>query len=120
MSLSIYLTQKYHVSYDNGKTLTEKEDTVFDTNITHNLTTMADKAGIYYALWRPEEIQKEKAGELIELLEKGLSELKLNPEYFKQFNTSNGFGLYEHFIPFVEEYLEACKNYPESQIEVSR
>lgn len=26
---------------------------VFETNITHNLNTMADKAGIYYACWRP-------------------------------------------------------------------
>jgi len=65
MSLSIYLTQKYQITYDEGKTFIDKEETLFDTNITHNLTTMADKAGIYYALWRPEEIQKEKASGIV-------------------------------------------------------
>lgn len=33
------------------------EISVFDRNITHNLGNMADKSGIYYALWRPEEIK---------------------------------------------------------------
>ncbi len=35
----------------------DKEETneVYSANITHNLGEMADKAGIYYALWRPEE-----------------------------------------------------------------
>jgi|GEM_PF-689525 len=95
-------------------------DCVFDANITHNLGEMADKAGIYYALWRPEEIGKGKASEIIELLEEGLNKLKASPDYFKQFNSPNGWGMYEHFVPFVEEYLEACRKYPDATIEVSR
>jgi hypothetical protein len=93
---------------------------VYSANITHNLNTMADKAGIYEALWRPEEIGKTKANELIELLEKGLADLKARPEYFETFNASNGWGLYKHFVPFVEKYLEACKEYPNAEISVSR
>lgn len=81
---------------------------------------MAYKAGIYYALWRPEEIEKSKAKDIIELLEKGLKDLKTRPEYFEQFNSPNGWGMYEHFVPFVEKYLETCKKYPESDIYVSR
>ena len=100
--------------------LYKEEERVFDANITHNLNTMADKAGIYQALWRPEEIECTKAGEIIEILENGLADLKERPDYFKQFNASNGWGMYEHFIPFVEEYLNACKANPESTIEVSR
>ena len=56
----------------------------------------------------------------MELLEKGLSDLKERPDYFEQFNASNGWGLYKHFVPFVEKYLEACKEYPDAKIEVSR
>lgn len=96
------------------------EDEVYSSNITHNLTTMADKAGIYEALWRPEEINAKKASDIIDLLERGLKDLKKRPEYFEQFNAPNGWGMYEHFVPFVEEYLEACKNYPEAEIGISR
>jgi len=28
--------------------------------------------------------------------------------------------MYEHFVPFVEKYLNACKEYPKSLIEISR
>jgi hypothetical protein len=93
---------------------------VYEANITHNLGEMADKAGIYYALWRPEEINKIKAKDIIELLEKGLSDLKSRPEYFKQFNSSNGWGMYENFVPFVEKYLQACKENKTANIEISR
>jgi len=120
MSLDVSLYRKYHVSYDGGETLEQKEECVYDANITHNLGKMADEAGIYYALWRPEEIKKTKAGELITLLEKGLAELKAKPEYYEKFNSPNGWGMYEHFVPFVEKYLEACKEYPDAIIKASR
>jgi len=119
MGLDVSLKRKYHISYDGGKNLEEKEEYVYDVNITHNLGEMADKAGIYYALWRPCEIDKHFANEIIELLEKGLHELKSKPKYFEQFNSPNGWGMYEHFIPFVESYLNACKEYPNAIIEVS-
>lgn len=120
MSLDVYLIRKRWISYDEGKTNTEEEETVYDANITHNLGKMAGEAGIYEALWRPEEIGKEKASEIVELLEKGLSDLKERPDYFEQFNASNRWGLYKHFVQFVEKYLEACKEYPDAKIEVSR
>lgn len=120
MSLDVYLKRKKWISYDAGKTLTEEDETLYDANITHNLGEMADKAGIYKALWRPEELDKTKASEIIDLLEKGLSDLKARPDYFKTFNSPNGWGLYKHFVPFVEKYLAACKEYPEAIIEVSR
>jgi hypothetical protein len=120
MSLDIYLTGKRYISYDLGKTFTEDNEIVYQANITHNLGLMASKANIYYALWRPEEIGKTKAGQIIKLLEKGLADLKARPDYFKRFNALNGWGLYEHFVPFVERYLEACKESPDAIIEVSR
>lgn len=110
MSLDFYLQYKCD----------GEEITVFDTNITHNLTNMADKSGIYEALWRPEKIKAEKSKDIITLLEKGLADLKKRPTYFKKFDSENGWGLYEHFVPFVEEVLKACKKYPNSKICVSR
>ena len=93
---------------------------VFEDNITHNLGEMALRAGIYEVCWRPEEIGITKAKDIIHILEKGLADLKSRPEYFRQFDSPNGWGLYDNFVPWVERYLEACKNHPEATIEVSR
>ena len=120
MSLDVYLTRKKYVSYDEFKTYTVEDEELYWGNITHNLAPMASEAGIYQALWRPEELEKTKASELIESLEQGLKDLKERPEHYEQFNSSNGWGMYEHFVPFVENYLEACKQYPESTIVASR
>lgn len=94
--------------------------TVYDRNITHNLTTMAHEANIYEHLWKPEEIGIEHADQLIEPLTEGLKLLKSDPDRFKQFNPSNGWGNYEGFVDFVADYLEACKQYPEAKVSVSR
>lgn len=93
---------------------------VFSANITHNLGHMAAEAGIYKACWRPEELGISRAKDLIPLLEKGLQALKEDAEHFKKFNASNGWGVYKDFIPWVENYLQACKDYPEAIIRVSR
>jgi hypothetical protein len=93
---------------------------IFSSNITHNLNRMADEAGIYEACWRPDEINISTAGQLIEPLSKGLELLKSDPERFEKFNASNGWGTYEYFVPWVEEYLEACKENPDAQVQVSR
>lgn len=93
---------------------------VFDANITHNLNKMADAAGIYEACWRPEEIGATKASDIIPILEKGFEDMKARPEYYKQFDLPNGWGLYIHFLPWVESYLNACRKYPDAIIEVSR
>lgn len=97
-----------------------QETVVFDANITHNLGKMADAAGIYYALWRPEEKGYSTASDIIPLLEKGLADLKSRPDYFQQFNSENGWGMYEHFVPFVERVLNACKEFPDASVEASR
>jgi len=93
---------------------------VFDANITHNLSKMAKAAGIYEACWRPEEIKATKASDIIPILEKGLKDMKARPEYFKKFDSENGWGTYEDFLLWVELYLIACKEYPDANIEVSR
>lgn len=88
------------------------EFTEFNFNITHNLTDMARACGIYECLWHPNENDFEFAGDCIRVLTQALENLKANPEYFSKFNAVNGWGMYEHFVPFVEKVLEICKEYP--------
>jgi len=107
MSLDVYL---YEVS----------EHGVFDYNITHNLNGMASLAGLYEALWRPEEIGVKTARELVPILTDGLALLKADPEQFKGLNPTNGWGDYDGLVRFVENYLAACVKHPSARVEVSR
>jgi hypothetical protein len=107
MSLDVYL-------------VVVKPTEVFSANITHNLSKMAEEAGIYYCLWRPEELNITIAKQLINPLRIGLKKMKDNPEKFKAFNPPNGWGTYEHFVPWLEEYINACEAYPEANIKVNR
>lgn len=97
-----------------------KRTAVYDRNITHNLGEMADKAGIYKHLWRPEEIGITKAHQLIDPLRNGFNELVSKPEYYKEFNPENGWGDYKALVDFVEEYLKACEENPEADVFASR
>jgi len=107
MSLDVYLKRT-------------QPTTVFDANITHNLADMAEEAGIYKHLWRPEEIGITKAEQLIGPLRAGLEIMKADPERFKKHNSPNGWGMYEHFLPWIESYINACEEYPDAEVEVSR
>ncbi len=93
---------------------------VYSANITHNLNEMAGAAGIYKYLWRPEEVGIYYAENLIDPLTKGLEELKNNPEEYKKYNSENGYGMYEDFVEFVENYICACKKYPDSFVKADR
>lgn len=93
---------------------------VYSANITHNLNAMAMQAGFYEAMWRPEELGAKQAKDIIPLLQEGLCKLVCDPTKYKEFDSPNGWGTYKDFVPFVIEYLAACKIYPEALIEVSR
>ena len=98
----------------------EAGDELYSRNITHNVGRMAQEAGIYKCLWRPEELGITHAKQMIDLLEKGVALLATEKSRFEQFNSPNGWGMWEHFVPFCMDYLQACRNHPESQVEVSR
>lgn len=95
-------------------------DNLYSDNITHNLNTTAEAAGIYKQLWRPDEIGITTARQLIERLTAGLALLESDPERFKAFDPANGWGDYDGLVQFVRDYLAACKEYPEATVEVSR
>lgn len=140
MSLDVSLYRNYLVSYDEGKTLEPRREEVYSANITHNLNKMADEAGLYEALWRPhrlkpgydipehdhkaeweyEDNNPVRAHEIIEIIEKGLADMKARPKHYEKFNSPNGWGMYEHFVPFIEKYLAALKEFPETQVVCDR
>ena len=119
MSLDFSLEVTYDISYDNKKTFDRITKEVYTRNITHNLTRMAKQAGLHKALWRPCESEFYKASDIIDILEDGLKELKSNPSKYKKLDSPNGWGIYIHFVHFVESVLEACNQFPSSRISVS-
>ena len=107
MSLDVYLND------EDGKEL-------YSRNITHNLGKMAGEAGIYECLWRPDEHGITHARQIIEPLAAGVALLATQKARFEEFNASNGWGLWEHFLPFCADYLQACRDHPEALVRVSR
>jgi hypothetical protein len=95
------------------------DGTVYHGNITHNLSTMAEDAGLYTALWRPQKQGWRHASDLLNILAHGIDTLTREPERFKAMNPANGWGTYEVLVGFVEEYLQACAAYPDAEIRVS-
>lgn len=117
MGLDITLYFDVDVGRSNGE---KHRLEVYDANITHNLTEMAGEAGIYEPVWRPEENQITEASQLIPILEQGIKKMKDDPAHYKQFDSPNGWGVYEDFVPWLERYLDACREYPKAAIYVSR
>lgn len=113
MSLDVYLIS-------NACEHCGRSDEGFWANITHNLSAMADEAGIGDHLWHPEEIGITTAEQLIAPLEAGLSLMKSDPGRFKKFDAKNGWGTYDQFLPWIQQYLDACKNDPTAKVSVSR
>ena len=94
---------------------------IFEYNVTHNLGEMADAAGLYECLWRPEKLGiNAKAKDLIPPLKLGLKKLKENPGEYRKYEPENGWGKYDHLVKFVETYIAACEENPGAVICVSR
>lgn len=99
-----------------------KNRELYSANITHNFGRMAEAAGIYKCLWRPEECSPPiaTAEQCIPILMSGLILLRGDPHRFRKFDAANGWGTYEQFVPWVERVLAACREYPLARVEASR
>ena len=102
---------------------------IYSDNITHNLGVMAQEVKIpymagtvtlYTILWRPEELQFTKAREIADLLDEGWNILLSDPEKYKRYNPENGWGSYDGLCNFVYKYRNACWEYPEAELSISR
>ncbi len=83
-------------------------------NITHNLHTMANEAGVYEVLWHPERLEINSAKDMITILENGIKTLEMNPEKYKIYNPDNGWGKYEDLVNFAKSVLNDCYQYPDA------
>jgi hypothetical protein len=92
---------------------------VYDGSLTVNLAAMAKSAGLYHVLWSPKEQGILKAADLVKPLSRGLETLKDDPERFRKFDPSNGWGSYDEFIGFVARLLAVCEQNPDAQVSVS-
>ena len=97
-----------------------ESDYVYDANITHNMGLMAGECGAYDIVWRPDENGITYAHQLIQPLTNALAKLKSAPVYYRQFNPQNKWGNYEALVLFLENYLEACTQYPDALVKVRR
>lgn len=107
-----------------------KPVSVYDANITHNLGKMAAEVKIgadfgseltlYDVLWRPEEHGFKFAREIADWLDYGFNILLAEPETYKQYNPSNGWGSYDGLVDFVYKYRNACWDNPDAELRVSR
>lgn len=107
MSLDVYLTNS-------------EGDEFFWANITHNLGKMADAAGLYEALWRPEEQGWKYAKEIAPVIEHGLLLMIKQKDKYQAYDAPNGWGTYDQFVPWIVRYLTACYQYPDALVVVSR
>ena len=77
---------------------------------------MARACGAYECCWRPSENNYVLANDLISPLTQAISNLENNPDYYKWYNSSNGWGDYYSFLVFLKDYLEAANKYPHAKI----
>ena len=99
---------------------------IYSDNITHNLGKMAAKvelsngATLYQVLWRPDECGWKYAKDISELLDEGWNILLSDPEKYKRYNPENEWGSYDGLCNFVYKYRNACWEYPEAELSISR
>lgn len=81
---------------------------------------MAREAGIYLALWHPDDAGVRSAADLAEKLEPAVDLMRNDQARFRAYDSQNGWGTYDQFLPWLEQLLNACRENSDARIEVSR
>lgn len=90
-------------------------------NVTHNLTAMAEEAGVYRALWRPEElVENPRLLDIEPVLREGLERLEADPKHFEAMNPRNGWGSRQNLVEACEWVLEYADLCPLAMVEACR
>lgn len=79
-----------------------KRETVFDANMTHNVTPMWREAGVYDALYMSEG---KTAADVLPALRLGFKDMQDNPGKYEAMNPTNGWGSYEGALTFLSALL---------------
>lgn len=133
VELSLEEAQKMYPEWDIKEVIWDWDDIYWHNNITHNLTTMADKVQVnrrftlYNLLWRPEETdllgkEMHPNKRYINLLSKGYDKLLHDPT-LSVYNPENGWGDYNLLVKFTEGYIDALnsiKDFSNYTIEADR
>ena len=115
MSLDVYL----YVDADTGGPKLRTFE-IYSASVTHNLGKMAEEAGIYRHLWRPEEIGVKTAVDLIAPLAGAIVTMKADPGRFRALNPENGWGCFNNFVPWLERLLQQCQENPKAKVSICR
>jgi hypothetical protein len=90
---------------------------VYSGNMTHNVSPMWDLAGIYDDLYNSDG---KKADDIVINLWNGYNKMVKNPKKFQKLNPENGWGSYETALTYLKEIIDACGEYPEAIIRISK
>jgi hypothetical protein len=104
MSLDIYLNCESGESHS-----------VFEANITHNVSRMWDMAGVYDALYKS---RGKLASQIIDDLAVGIRRMEEDMPTYRNLNPENGWGSADGALAWLKNLITACKKYPNSRIEV--
>jgi hypothetical protein len=110
VSLDIYLSGQCDVGTDEPIKVE-----LYEANITHNVTPMWRKAGVYEALYKSDGKMAKEVGDVIK---RGVCLMELHPDEYKKLNPPNGWGSYEGALEFLFEFAMACDRYPKAIIRV--
>jgi len=83
----------------------------------HNLGPMWRAAGVYDALYNSDG---QTAGEVLAVLQRGLSDMRRHPSKYQTLTPSNGWGEYDTALQFLEGVVTACDTNPDAEIKVSK
>ncbi len=95
----------------------EDRETLFETNMTHNLGPMFDAAGVYRILWHGAGLM---AGDVLPQLESALADMKANPDKYRLYDAPNGWGTYKHAVPWLASIIEARREHPTAVVDCWR
>ncbi len=99
----------------------ENEKILFTADISHKHKLMAVTAGIKNVLWNPHEYCDEDvvhAEDIVSKLREGVIFLATNKKTIEALNPSQGSWVV--LLLFCTSYLQACKDFPNATIRVSR
>ena len=101
----------------------ENDEILFTADITHNLRSMADAANLRDVLWRPHECCNETtvfAKNIVSNLRDGVISLATIKTTFGEFEPPFQEGTWVDLLLFCSAYLQACKDFPNATVQVSR
>lgn len=116
-----------------GQNIGERVETEWDSNITSNMTEMADHIPVtfhvgdeeysndlYSVVWRPDEHGIANTTIIGEALGDGIAYMVRHRKELERFNPSNGWGSYDSFLLWLIAYKLQCDENPDCEIEVWR